>query len=248
MACPSDIGPVAGTGAIIVDGVPETGTGIPVISDFSWSKGRPRLLETCTAATNWPQFLNPCAASVTVMPAGSIGSSRASSLAFFTEVVVGVVGVTTVVDVVVATVVVGVLAAFFAAWLSVFAAPLTLDVGLAVGAFAVPFPALVFEPPVFAFGALDPAAVFFAWPFPLPCANAGGVVTVNANNNAARIAVNLMIPPWSTEWSASPTSNDVPPASQIFSNLPTMAIARLEKITWQMCRSVSSITDATLRS
>jgi hypothetical protein len=148
-----------------------------------------------------------------------MGSSRASSLAFFTEVVVGVVGEATVVDVVVATVVVGVLAPFFAAWLSVFVAPLTADAGLPVDAFADPFPALVFEPPLFAFGALDPAEVFFAWPFPLPCAHTSGVLTVNANSNVARSVMTLIIPPWSTEWSAGPSSRGVPPASQIFSGL-----------------------------
>jgi len=60
-----------------------------------------RLFETCAAATNWPQFLKPFAASFIFVPAGNSAFKRASSCGFFTGRVVSVVVTTGPVTVVV---------------------------------------------------------------------------------------------------------------------------------------------------
>jgi hypothetical protein len=88
-------------------------------------------------------------ASCTVVPAGNIPCNRASSFGFLTDVVVGVVGVTTVVGVVVVATVVDALAAFLAACASALAACLVSCAGFGAEAFALVLPAFV--PLVFTF-------------------------------------------------------------------------------------------------
>src|SRR5262245_50644877 len=99
------------------------------------------------------------------MPVGSIPCNRASSFGFLTDVVVGVVSVTTVGGVVVVTTGVDDLAAFLAACASALAACLVSCAGFGAEAFAfVP----AFGPLVFTFVACAPVVGFFACPLPRP--------------------------------------------------------------------------------
>src|SRR2546425_6804067 len=70
---------------------------MPSILAFSCENGIFMLRDTCTAATNWPQFLKPFAASFMFVPCGNNACKRCCSFGFFTNVVVGVVSVTFVV-------------------------------------------------------------------------------------------------------------------------------------------------------
>src|SRR5215831_7531944 len=59
---------------------PRLSFGGPIILAFNWSNGMPRLCETCTAATNCPRFLNPCAACCRFVPVGRRLCSLLASL------------------------------------------------------------------------------------------------------------------------------------------------------------------------
>src|SRR5215813_8317017 len=59
---------------------PRLSFGGPIILAFNWSNGMPRLCETCTAATNCPRFLNPCAACCRFVPGGRRLCSLLASL------------------------------------------------------------------------------------------------------------------------------------------------------------------------